>query len=399
MPDFEELNKHLAVAPLRLIVMESAKALGAQVNDYLVTARKDIHHNNLKDPAFKDYIRSDYRISLDVDRYPSGEGRTRLLESARGQDIYILTDVMNHSITYQFRGFSNYMSPDDHYQDIKRVIASINGRARRINVIMPFMYESRQHKKSSRESLDCAVMIKELTSMGVHNFITFDAHDPRVFNAAPLSGFNNFLATYQFLKAILLRVDDLKVDKDHLTVISPDEGALERTVYFADVLGADTGMFYKRRDYTRIVNGKNPIVAHEYLGEDLSGRDVIVVDDMIASGSSIIDTARQLKALHANRVFLCATFGLFTEGFAAFDKAFKKGIFDGVVSTNLTWHDPMLNDKEWFFEADMSKFLATIIDFINHDASITGVLTPTEKIHEYVQKYNEGLPAKDVIPD
>ena len=351
------------------------------------------------DQAFRDYLREDYRMRFHITRLSSGEGSATIDESARGRDVFILTDVMNHSITYEMRGFTNYMSPDDHYTDLKRVIAALNGKARRITVIMPFLYESRQHKRSMRESLDCAVMIKELTHMGVENFITFDAHDPRVLNAAPLGGFDNFMASYQFLKALLYNIDDLIVDKEHLTVISPDEGALDRTVYFADVLGADTGMFYKRRDYTRIVDGKNPIVAHEYLGETVAGKDVIVIDDMISSGASIIDTAEQLKAKGASRVFLCATFGLFTEGFELFDKAYAAHKFDRVITTNLTWQDPSLKEREWFLEADMSKFIAMIIDFINHNQSITGVMTPTDKIHEFVRYYNAGMDARDAIPD
>ena len=399
MPDFNELDKRLPVAPLRLIVLDSAAALGSRINDYLVSFRQDAHLKLLTDPAFKGYALNDYRIDCDTNRYESGEGRANLQASSRGDDIFILTDVMNHSLTYQMRGFTNYMSPDDHYLDLKRVIASIGGRAKRINVIMPFMYESRQHKRTMRESLDCATMIDELMSMGVDNFITFDAHDPRVSNAAPLSGFNNFLATYQFVKAMLSDMNDLIVNKEHLTVISPDEGALDRAVYFANVLSADTGMFYKRRDYTKVVNGKNPIVAHEYLGEDVTGKDVIIIDDMIASGSSIIDTAGQLKKRKAGRVFLCSTFGLFTEGLEAFDAAYEKGVFDRVIATNLTYQFPGLAEREWFLEADMSKFVATIIDFINHDASITGVMTPTEKIHEFIRKYNMGIPIKDILSE
>ena len=399
MPEFGKLDSALPVAPLKLIVMESAADLGAKINRYLSDVRHSENYMTFLDPVFKDYVQEDYRLRFSTDRFPSGEGRAILEETVRGCDIYILTDVMNHNITYTMRGFTNYMSPDDHYTDLKRVIAAINGKARRITVIMPFLYEGRQHKRSERESLDCAVMLEELTQMGVENFITFDAHDPRVLNASPLCGFDNFLASYQFLKALLYGYSDLVVDKEHLTVISPDEGALDRAVYFADVLGADTGMFYKRRDYTRIEGGKNPIVAHEYLGENVAGKDVIVIDDMISSGASILDTARQLKGMQAKRVFLCATFGLFTDGLALFDEAFAAGHFDRIITTNFTWQDPALKQREWFLEADMSKFLAMIIDFINHDASITGVMTPTEKIHEFVRKYNAGADARDVIPD
>ncbi|MBR5970185.1 MAG: ribose-phosphate pyrophosphokinase [Lachnospiraceae bacterium] len=389
----------LPIAPLRLIVMESAAGLGAKINEQLSRYRRTEHPMESADPTFHDYLREDYRLGFRVDRSPAGEVHAELLESARGRDVYILTDVMNHSITYPFRGGENYMSPDDHYSDVKRMIGAIGGKARRVTVIMPFLYEGRQHKRAYRESLDCAVMIRELTEMGVVNFITFDAHDPRVLNASPLRGFDSFNASYQFLKALLYNIDDLIVDKEHLTVISPDEGALDRTVYFADVLGADTGMFYKRRDYSRIENGKNPIVAHEYLGETVEGKDVIVIDDMISSGASMIDTAEQIKGMGAKRVFLCATFGLFTDGFGIFDEAFAKGKFDRVITTNLTWQDPSIQEREWFIEADMSRFIAMVIDFLNHNDSITGVLTPTDKIHEFVKKYNAGADAKDVIPD
>ena len=398
-PNLAQLDEMLPVAPLKLIVMESAASLGTRINENLVDVRHAELLSTLDDPTFKDYLLDDYRLKFTVTRFASGEGKVTMDESVRGRDVFILTDVMNHSITYDMRGFTNYMSPDDHYTDLRRVIAAINGKARRITVIMPFLYEGRQHKRSERESLDCAVMIRELTDMGITNFITFDAHDPRVMNAAPLGGFDNFLASYQFLKALLYNVDDLTVDKDHLTVISPDEGALDRAVYFADVLGADTGMFYKRRDYTRIVDGKNPIVAHEYLGETLDGKDVIVIDDMISSGGSMIDTARKLKERGAKRVYLCATFGLFTDGLDVFDKSYEEGAFDRVIATDLTYLHPELMTREWFIVADMSRFIAMIIDFINHDASITGVMTPTEKIHEFVRKYNEGADAHDVIPE
>ena len=280
------------------------------------------------------------------------------------------------------------MSPDDHYQDLKRVIAAIAGKAHRINVIMPFLYEGRQHRRSGRESLDCAYALQELGDMGVSNFITFDAHDPRVQNATPLKGFDNFTPPYQFARALLEQEKDLVIDKEHTIVISPDEGALDRAVYFSSVLGTDTGMFYKRRDYSKIVNGKNPIVAHEFLGDNIEGKDVIVIDDMIASGGSMIDTAKQLKEMGAGRVFICCTFGLFTEGLSKFDDAYEKGYFNRVVCTNLTYLPPEIKQREYFVEADMSKFMASIIDFMNHDVSMENVLTPTEKIQEILAKYN-----------
>ena len=282
------------------------------------------------------------------------------------------------------------MSPDDHYQDLKRVIGALTGKAKRINVIMPFLYEGRQHKRNGMESLDAAQMFKELYDMGISNFITFDAHDPRISNSKPLGGFDNFLASYQFMKALLSHIDDLIVDKDHLTVISPDEGALDRAVYFANVIGADTGMFYKRRDYAHVVNGSNPIVAHEFLGSDISGRDVIIIDDMISSGSSMIDTAKQLKNMGAKRVFICTTFGLFTNGMDKFDEGYEKKYFDAVITTNLTYMDEEITKRPYIFIADMGKFLATIIDFLNHDATMQSVNMPTEKIREIVGKYNSG---------
>ncbi len=388
MPDFQQLEEALPVAPLRLIAMQSALAMGSRVNEYLVRFRHTLHKMPAGDPAFKGYTEDTYLMDYACPRFGSGEGKGEIKESVRGKDLFILTNVCNPSVTYKMHGFTNHMSPDDHYQDLKRVIAAADGKAKRITVIMPFLYEGRQHKRNGWESLDAAVMFAELHDMGIHNFLTFDAHDPRISNAAPIGGFDNFLASYQFLKALLKNIDDLTVDKDHLIVISPDEGALDRAVYFAGVLGADTGMFYKRRDYSRIVNGSNPIVAHEFLGSSIVGKDAIIIDDMISSGGSIIDTAAKIKEKGAKRVFLCTTFGLFTNGLEKFDEAYAAGSFDRVISTNLTWQPEELKQREWFLEADMSKFLATIIDFINHDASLSGVTLPTEKIREIVGRYN-----------
>ncbi len=401
MADFQKLEQELPVAPLGIIAMESAAALGKRVSDYIVRFRNTLHTMPKGDPAFKDFNMYSYLIRHRCPRLGSGESKGELLDSVRGKDLFIITDVCNPSITYQMYGFTNHMSPDDHYQDLKRMIAAANGKARRITVIMPFLYEGRQHKRSGWESLDAAVMFSELHEMGIFNFITFDAHDPRISNAAPTGGFDDFMASYQFLKALLRNIDDLTVDKDHLTVISPDEGALDRAVYFAGVLGADTGMFYKRRDYSRIVNGSNPIVAHEFLGSDIRGRDVIIIDDMISSGGSMLDTAAQIREKGARRVFICTTFGLFTNGLEKFDKAFEAGSFDRVISTNLTWQPPELKPRPRFLEADMSKFLATIIDFCNHDASLSDVMLPTEKIHEIVALYNkrETTHAADMIEE
>ncbi len=388
MPQLKELENAMPVAPLKLIALNSATALGNSINNYLVDYRKNVKNTFKNDPAFQGYVADNYLLNAECPRFGSGEAKGVLKESVRGTDLYILVDITNHSITYQVNGFENSMSPDDHYQDLKRIIAACNGKAHRINVIMPFLYEGRQHKRSSRESLDCANALKELADMGVSNFITFDAHDPRVQNATPLYGFDNFSPNYQITKELLKHVRDLTIDKDHTIVISPDEGALDRAVYFSTVLGVNTGMFYKRRDYSVIVNGKNPIVAHEFLGENIEGKDVIIIDDMIASGESMLDTSRQLKEMKARRVFLCTTFGLFTNGMASFDKAYENGYFDYLITTNLTYLSPEVLKRPYALIADMSKFMASIIDFANHDISMAKVLTPTEKIHEIVRRYN-----------
>ncbi len=392
MPNLQELENAMPVAPLKIVAMPSAKGLARSVNDYLIGYRKSVNNKVKNEPAFHGYIENSYLTDFECPRFGSGEGKAIFHESIRGKDLFILTDVCNHSITYSINGYQNHMSPDDHYQDLKRVIAACNGKAHRINVIMPFLYEGRQHKRSGRESLDCAFALDELCSMGVSNFVTFDAHDPRVQNATPLNGFDNFTPPYQFIKALLSAEEDLLVDKEHLVVISPDEGALDRAIYFATVLGVDTGMFYKRRDYSVVVNGKNPIVAHEFLGDKIEDKDVIIIDDMISSGESMLDTARQLKEMHARRVFVCCTFGLFTNGLKAFDEAYEKCYFDKVVTTNLTYLPRELYHKPYFVEADMSKFLASIIDFMNHDVSLANTLATTEKIHNILDAYNRRAP-------
>ncbi|MCM1184699.1 MAG: ribose-phosphate pyrophosphokinase [Roseburia sp.] len=388
MPKLQELENSLPVAPMKLIVLNSAAELGNKVNGYLAASRskvKDVYNN---DPAFQGYAEKSYLLDVSTPRFNSGEGKAVFNETVRGKDLFILVDVCNHSLTYQMNGYTNHMSPDDHYQELKRVIAAANGKAHRVNVIMPYMYEGRQHRRNGRESLDCAYAFEELTNMGVRNFITFDAHDPRIQNAAPLSGFDNFTAHYQFTQALLRAEKDLVLDKDHIIVISPDEGALDKAIYFSTVLGVDTGMFYKRRDYSTIVNGKNPIVAHEFLGNDIRGKDIIIIDDIISSGESMIDTARQLKKMKARRVFICATFGLFTNGLDAFDKAYEDKGFDRIITTNLCYRPPELLKKPYYLEADMSKFLASIIDSINHDISTEEISTPTKRIHRAIRYYN-----------
>ncbi len=387
-----KINKYLEnkmpAAPLKIIVMDSLKDFGSKVNDYLVDFRHEINQPHHDSPAFEGYTMDNYTINFSVPRFGSGEGKAILNETIRGKDVYILLDVLNNSLTYDLHGFRNSYSPDDHYQDLKRVIAATAGKAHRITVIMPFMYESRQHKRTSRESLDCANMLEELYKMGVYRVITFDAHDPSVQNSAPLCGFDNFTPFYQFLRTLLANIGDMKIDKEHTLVISPDEGALNRAVYFANVLGVDTGMFYKRRDYTQVVNGKNPIVAHEFLGDNVEGKDVIIVDDMISSGGSMIDTAKQLKKMKARRVFVCCTFGIFTDGLEAFDDAYEEKIIDKIITTNLTYTIPELFERPYYLQADMSKFVSSIIDFSNHDVSMEMVQTPTEKINKILAYYN-----------
>ena len=378
-------SQQLPVGRLGIISPYSCAELGAKVDNYLVTWRKKRHNEGV---LYEGYDRDTYLIASDLPRFGSGEAKGVLKESVRGDDIYILVDVCNYSLTYSLAGQTNHMSPDDHYQNLKRIIAAIAGKARRINVIMPFLYESRQHRRTGRESLDCALALQELIEMGVENIITFDAHDPRIQNAIPLHGFETVQSSYQFIKNLLKKEKDLKLDKDHLMVISPDEGGMSRAIYLANNLGVDMGMFYKRRDYSTIVNGKNPIVAHEFLGDDVHGKTVIIIDDMISSGESMLDVTRQLKDRGAERVFVCTTFGLFTEGLDKFDEYYEKGYLDRLITTNLTYLPPQLHDKPYFIEADMSKFLALIIDSMNHSTSISAVMNPTDKIHDLLAKRN-----------
>ena len=371
-------ERHTATIPygtLGIVPLKSCSKMGEKVDDYLVQWREQREHENQSNLAFSGYKRDSYVVSASTPRFGSGEGKGVLNDSIRGYDLYIMVDVCNYSIEYSLCGTTNHMSPDDHYADLKRVIAAAGGKARRINVIMPFLYESRQHKRSGRESLDCALMLQELTAMGVENIITFDAHDPRVHNSIPLKGFESVSCTYQFIKYLLLGVDDLHIDSEHMMVISPDEGGMGRAVYFANVLGLDMGMFYKRRDYTKIVNGRNPIVAHEFLGTNVEGKDVIIIDDMISSGESMIDVASELKKRGASRVFCATTFGLFTNGFDKFDEAYEKGIIDKILTTNLVYQPDELLSKPWYINVDMSKYMALLIDTLNHDSSISDLLT------------------------
>ena len=389
MPRDERHTETIPYGTLGIIPLASCTEMGKKVDEYLVKWREQRQNENTSTLNFAGYKRDSYIVNAKTPRFGSGEGKGVLVDSVRGHDLYIMLDVCNYSLEYTVCGFKNHMSPDDHYADLKRVIAAAGGKARRINVIMPFLYESRQHKRTGRESLDCALMLQELTDMGVENIITFDAHDPRVHNAIPLKGFESVSCTYQFIKYLLLGVDDLHIDSEHMMVISPDEGGMGRAVYFANVLGLDMGMFYKRRDYTKIVNGRNPIVAHEFLGTNVEGKDVIIIDDMISSGESMIDVASELKKRGASRVFCATTFGLFTNGFDKFDEAYEKGIIDKILTTNLVYQPAELLSKPWYINVDMSKYMALLIDTLNHDSSISDLLNPVDRIQKRVKEYNE----------
>ncbi len=391
MSKHEKIVETIPVGPLGIIALESSKTLGQNVNDYLVewrTSRESEHKSTI---AFSGYQRDSYLVNACCPRFGTGEAKGHIKESVRGDDLYLLVDVTNYSLTYSVCGHTNHMSPDDHYQDLKRIIAAVGGKARRITVIMPFLYEGRQHRRSSRESLDCALALQELVQMGVSSIITFDAHDPRVQNAIPLTSLETVAPNYQFIKALLHNVPDIHFDSDHMMVISPDEGGMSRAVYFANVLGLDMGMFYKRRDYTRIVNGRNPIVAHEFLGSDLDGKDVLIVDDMISSGESILDVAKELKKRNAGRIFVAATFGLFTNGFDKIDEAYEQGYIYRVLTTNLIYQTPELLTKPWYINVDMSKYVALIIDTLNHDDSISGLLNPVNRIQNILKTYKQGV--------
>ena len=386
----EKTIETIPVGPLGLVPLKSCTELGKRVNDYLVTWRQERESEHKSTIAFAGYQRDSYIIGAKTPRFGSGEAKGALEESVRGDDLYIMVDVCNYSLTYSLCGMTNHMSPDDHFQDLKRIIAAAAGKARRINVIMPFLYEGRQHKRSSRESLDCALALQELTNMGVENIITFDAHDPRVQNAIPEKGFETVQPVYQFIKHLLKAETDLEIDSDHMMVISPDEGGMARAVYFANVLGLDMGMFYKRRDYTRIVDGRNPIVAHEFLGTSVEGKDVIIIDDMISSGESMQDVASELKRRKARKVFICSTFGLFTNGFEKFDKLYEDGIIDRIFTTNLVYQSPELLSRPYYASVDMSKYIALIIDNLNHDASLSELLNPAGRINRLVERYRNG---------
>lgn len=387
-------NDTLPVAPLKIAALESCRDLAEKVNSHIINFRRndiEVLKKRQENLQYRGYDADSYMLDCACPRFGSGEAKGIVNESVRGTDIYAMVDVTNYSLTYKMSGFTNHMSPDDHYQDLKRIIGASIATAHRVNVIMPFLYEGRQHKRSGRESLDCAMMLEELIQMGVSNIITFDAHDPRVQNSIPLSGFDNFMPTYQFIKALLNHDKTLKIDKDNLMVISPDEGAMSRAVYLANNLGVDMGMFYKRRDYTRIVNGRNPIVAHEFLGSSVEGKDVLIIDDMISSGESMLDVAKELKSRKARKVFVCATFGLFTNGLQKFDEYYENGLIDRVLTTNLVYQTPELLSRPYYISVDMSKYIALIIDNLNHDASLSELLNPTGRINKLLAKYRAGI--------
>ena len=379
----------IPVGPLGLVPLASCEALSKMVDWYLSTWRNQNADEQTNNIVFAGYEKDSYIVKSKINRFGSGEAKGSFDESIRGMDLYLMVDVCNYSMTYSLHGMTNHMSPDDHYQDLKRIIAAAAGKARRINVIMPFLYESRQHKRTKRESMDCALALQELVSMGVDNILTFDAHDPRVQNAIPLKGFETIQPIYQFTKALLKNYPDLEVDANNMMIISPDEGAMGRAIYFANMLGLDVGMFYKRRDYTKVVNGRNPILAHEFLGSNVEGKDLIIIDDMISSGESVQDVAKELKKRKARRVFICATFGLFTNGLATFDEYYEKGIIDGILTTNVIYQSPELLQRPYYISVDMSKYIALIIDNLNHDVSISEFMTPTERINNILKKYRE----------
>lgn len=387
-----QLSPAIPIGPLGIVSLDSCRELGAQIDSYITKWRKDNPISPEQAKAFPGYQKESFLLTTKVPRFGSGEAKGLICESVRGKDLYLLVDVTNYSLTYTVCGHKNHMSPDDHFQDLKRIIAAAGGKAKRITVIMPFLYESRQHRRTGRESLDCALALQELVGMGVDNIITFDAHDPRVQNAIPLKGFETVQPAYQFMKGLLRNVNDLELDAEHFMIISPDEGGMGRAIYFANILGVDMGMFYKRRDYSKIVNGKNPIVAHEFLGASVEGKDVFIVDDMISSGESMLDVASELKRRKARRVFVAATFGLFTNGLEKFDDAYNQGLIDRVLTTNLTYQTPELLKKPYYVNCDMSKYIALMIDTLNHDTSISELLDPVNRIQNCIEKYKQGLP-------
>ena len=385
----EDEIESIPVGPLGLVPLKGMLPLTHKIDEYLVNWRRERESRHKDSILFAGYQKDSFIIESDCPRFGSGESKGVIKTSVRGDDLYFLLDVTNYSILYPVGGMQNHYSPDDHFQDLKRVIAAAGGRAKRMTVIMPYLYEGRQEKREERESLDCAQMLKELTEMGVTNIITFDAHDPRVQNAIPLYGFETVSPTYQYIKALLNCYSDLDIDSGHMMIVSPDENGMSRAIYFANVLGLDMGMFYQRRDYSRVINDHHPVVANEFLGSSVEGKDVIIVDDMISSGDTMVNVARELKKMKARRVFCCASFGLFTGGIGEFDKAYEQGYIDKVFTTNLIYQLPELLDREWYVSVDMSKYIALMIDYLNHDYSISSLLNPVNRINRRVAAYKE----------
>lgn len=391
MPNIELLEKSTPVAPVRIAALAGCQDLANEVDKKLVKFRKELVAKKKPSQIPQGYSLPSFLVDSEIIRFGTGEGKGHIKESVRGADLFIMVDITNYSLTYKVCGHENHMSPDNHFQDLKRIISAATGKAHRINVIMPFLYEGRQHRRTKRESMDCALMLQELRDMGVSNFITFDAHDPRVQNAIPLNGFDNFFPTYQFLKALVKEVKDFKLDNDHLMIISPDEGAMSRAVYFSNILGVDMGMFYKRRDYSvNLENGRHPVVADEFLGADVAGKDMIIVDDMISSGDTMLEIAAMLKQKNAGRIFMFSTFGIFTNGLEKFDKAYEKGLFDYLFTTNLIYQRPDLLEKPYYVSCDMSKYIALLIDALNHDMSISSLLNPVDRINTSLEKFRNG---------
>ncbi len=382
-------NETLTIAPLKIIALDNCKELGMKINDLLVKNRHDYIKTNPNSKVFHDYSQENYLIQADCPRFGSGEAKGIIYESVRGKDLYILCDVLNTSNRYNICGKENMMSPDDQFQNLKRIIAACNGKPKRITVIMPYLYEGRQHRRSKRESLDCATALQEICKMGVQNIITFDAHDPRVQNAIPLKGFDNFYTSYQFIQAILNTQTDL--DLSRLMIVSPDEGGMSRSVYYSNILGTEMGMFYKRRDYSTIINGKNPIVAHEFLGSNVEGKTILIVDDMISSGESMLEVAGELKKRKAAKILIAATYGLFSDGFAKFDEYYDKGIFDMIYTTNLNYCDPELLKKPYYCPVDLSRYIALIIHTLNHDTSVNNIMVPDERIREMLEEHKHSI--------
>lgn len=372
--------------PIGLIAMPGCEELVEKIDKYLVKWRSESTSELKNQLDHGGYIKDSYKVKISLPRFGSGEAKGVIAQSVRGMDLYILCDCFNYGVTYKMYGLEVPMSPDEHYSDLKRIISVAMGHAKRITVVMPMLYEGRQHKRSGRESLDCALALQELANMGVENFVTFDAHDPRVQNSIPLKSFENIPTNYQMIKALIREYSDIKFDKDNLIIISPDEGGMGRCIYYSTVLGLDLGMFYKRRDYSKIVDGRNKIISHEYLGADLEGKDVIIVDDMISSGDSMIDVASQLKARKANRVFICCTFGLFCNGLDVFDKAYKEGLIEKVFTTNTIYRTEELKQRDWYAEVDMSKYMSYIVEILNHDASIGPIIDTKERIDNLLKK-------------